>query len=475
MMSERLARWAHALQPWLLLAALLAAPVRAGATGVEVAPPVPAQAAGQGLFGVISDIHFDPFYDPSLVDKLAAAKPEAWDGIFATSTVTRPSGAGSDSNYPLFKSALDSMARYASLVDYVLFPGDFLAHDFQERYQSQASDKSPEAYRAFVLKTMQYVAGAIKSRFARVPVIAALGNNDSFCGDYLIEPAGEFLYDTTASMAALVGGETGLASYPEIGAYVFPHPQTPNHYFVVLNNLYFSVNYRNSCGLSYTDPAQALLVWVEATLYRLKRLDAAATFVVHLPSGINAYSSTNACTAWGSPTPYQATANGKAFLNLLNLYPVQVRAMFTGHSHMDDFRVLADAAGTPYSFQRVVPSISPIFGNNPSYQVYSYDLASGAPLDYLTRTFVAPAKGKPPVWTRAYDFQQAYGLGPLGAASLRTLAGQIADDAQIRAKYIQYYTGGAASGTITDQNWPAFACALTNLDAGAFSSCYCGQ
>jgi sphingomyelin phosphodiesterase acid-like 3 len=474
-MSEGMRGLARFVAAWLLFAALAGPPAQAGAAGAAHDLPMPTLAAGEGLFGVLSDIHFDPFYDPSLVDKLAAAQPEAWDGIFATSAVTRPSGAGSDSNYPLFKSALDSLGLYSPLLDYVLFPGDFLAHDFADRYRRYASDKSDAAYRAFVLKTMQYVVGAFKARLPKIPVIAALGNNDSFCGDYMIEPAGEFLYDTTAAMAALTGGDDGLASYPELGAYVFRHPQTPSHYFVVLNNLYFSVNYRNSCGLSYTDPAQALLVWVEATLYRMKRLNAGVTFIVHVPSGINAYSSTGACGAWGAPTPYQTTTNGQAFLNLLGQYPGQIKAMFTGHSHMDDFRVLADAASAPFAFQRVVPSISPIFGNNPGYQIYSYDRASGAPRNYLTRSFAAPAKGRPATWTLEYDFQQAYGLGPLGADSLKTLAGQIGSDKSVRAKYIQYYTGGAASGTITDKNWPAFACALTSIDAAAFSACYCGK
>lgn len=64
--------------------------------------------------------------------------------------------------------------------------------------------------------------------------------------------------------------------------------------------------------------------------------------------------------------------------------------------------------------------------------------------------------------------------GELSPDNLNTLAAAIAKDPATRAKYIAFYTGSANSGTITNRNWPAFACALTNLSAKAFSTCFCG-
>lgn len=62
----------------------------------QAAPPLDPPATGDtqapGFFGALSDIHFNPFYDPALVDRLAAAEPSAWDGIFKTSSITEPAG-----------------------------------------------------------------------------------------------------------------------------------------------------------------------------------------------------------------------------------------------------------------------------------------------------------------------------------------------------------------------------------------------
>lgn len=349
----------------------------------QAAPPLDPPATGDtqapGFFGALSDIHFNPFYDPALVDRLAAAEPSAWDGIFKTSSITEPAGPGNDTDYPLLKTTLDAIAPQARRLDYVILPGDFLTHDFRENYMLYASDKSDAAYRSFVLKTIRYVAMGLKARFPDVPVVATLGNNDSFCGDYQIEPSSEFLYDLTATMAEAAGSPTGFSAYPELGAYVIPHPRTARHYFVVLENTFLSAKYRNTCGLTYTNPSQALLLWLESTLYRMKRENATATLVMHIPSGIDAYSSTRACGFSSSPVPYFAAGSGDALANILQRYPDQVRAIFTGHSHMDDFRVLSDSGGKPFAYERVIPSVTPFFRNNPGYQIYSYERATGAP------------------------------------------------------------------------------------------------
>ena len=44
-------------------------------------------------------------------------------------------------------------------------------------------------------KTLHYVTSALKRMFPQTPIIATLGNNDSYCGNYMIKPAGDFLYE----------------------------------------------------------------------------------------------------------------------------------------------------------------------------------------------------------------------------------------------------------------------------------------
>lgn len=81
---------------WLLLATLW----WAGPAGAAQ----DAEPAAAGTFLSISDVHFNPFYDPSLVPRLVQADVQEWEGIFAGSQVTAVSTYGSDVNYPLLRS-----------------------------------------------------------------------------------------------------------------------------------------------------------------------------------------------------------------------------------------------------------------------------------------------------------------------------------------------------------------------------------
>ena len=50
---------------------------------------------------LVSDVHFDPFYDPTLFPALVAADVSQWDDIFKTSSITTPSTWGSDTKITL--------------------------------------------------------------------------------------------------------------------------------------------------------------------------------------------------------------------------------------------------------------------------------------------------------------------------------------------------------------------------------------
>ena len=64
-------------------APLLALGACAADDGADALPFAPGP--GQGVFLIISDIHFDPFADPAIVEELVAADVDAWPGIFESS------------------------------------------------------------------------------------------------------------------------------------------------------------------------------------------------------------------------------------------------------------------------------------------------------------------------------------------------------------------------------------------------------
>ena len=62
-----------------------------------------------GRFIAVSDLHFDPFAAPELVNELAGAQPEKWREIPARTAADRYGSYGRDTTWPLLESALDQM------------------------------------------------------------------------------------------------------------------------------------------------------------------------------------------------------------------------------------------------------------------------------------------------------------------------------------------------------------------------------
>src|SRR5216683_1993083 len=81
-------------------------------------------AAGAAQFLMISDLHFDSMADPKLVNQLAAADPDRWQGILDGSDTNGVSRYGKDSNWPLLRSALRQMKKTLPAPAFVLLPGD---------------------------------------------------------------------------------------------------------------------------------------------------------------------------------------------------------------------------------------------------------------------------------------------------------------------------------------------------------------
>ena len=83
---------------------------------------------------LISDIHFNPFLDPSLFAALANHPASEWARLLESS-LSGVSQHGSDSNYPLLKSSLAAAAKTSPHPDFILYVGDSLAHNWRSQYR----------------------------------------------------------------------------------------------------------------------------------------------------------------------------------------------------------------------------------------------------------------------------------------------------------------------------------------------------
>jgi sphingomyelin phosphodiesterase acid-like 3 len=433
---------------------------------------------GQGLFLIITDIHFDPFADPALVDRLTAAEVDAWPGIFESGQQAFAQ-YGSDANYPLMISALDAARELLPRPDFVLYAGDYLVHGFETKFDAHAGG-GPEAFADFVVKTMTFASEQLQEAFPQTPVYGTLGNDDAICGNYMVAPAQRFL-------AAVGGLWAGRSAHPEAfadfgigGFYVVPHPTVRDRDLIVLNTVLWSTNYENRCNPAAGDPGAAQLAWLEWTLYRTKLGGRTASLLFHVPPGIDSYGSAHgsgSCRA--NVTSFLKQAYEGPFLALLERYRDILQNAYAGHTHMDDFRVVA-GGGEPILLTHITPAISPIYQNNPGFGVVLYDRTSGDLLDYATvylTNLAAAGRHEPAKWATEYTFRDAYGYSAYDPGTALQLAQSIKHDAAVRDDYVTFYpvTTASAKPPIDQANWRAYACAQTEFTAEAFAACYCGD
>jgi hypothetical protein len=444
--------------------------------------------SNKGVFLSITDVHFNPFYDPSLLETLINTDYKEWQKVLESGKQHNVNGYGSDSNYSLLKSAFAHARRTLPNPDFIVYAGDLMAHHFREMFNDYASDKSDAAYQQFVTKTVTFMALVMEFYYPHTPVFIALGNNDSYQGDYLIRPGGEFLKMFAKVWSPLINKGKPSASFAEVfpvgGYYSVPHPIIENHRLIVLNNIFFSSKYSGGKENSHQAPGAAQMKWLDWTLYQSQLRGEKVSLIYHIPVGIDVYDS----IAWPKPDktcqeqvyPFWQPQYTREFLRLMKQYAPIIEWAFVGHTHMDNFRLLIDDKDKPFSYLHTSPGMSPIFSNNPAYQIFSYDKTTGQIDNYVTyylKNLNSAAAGQQkPQWAFEYNFQTSYQQTGYNATSLDEVFQSILTDDAVRSQYTTFYpvSNPQQSPTI-QQNWKAYWCGIGNLTRETFSRCYCGK
>jgi sphingomyelin phosphodiesterase acid-like 3 len=441
-----------------------------------VAQPVFAFAAGPQAentanFLSMSDIHFNPFESCDnkipcpLVKTLQQTSSDQWSSVLGKYQV-KPSSYGTDTNYPSLKSALTEASKRAieKHVYFVVVLGDYLAHDYLSNYSKYSGDKSPGGYQAFVKKTQTFLAGEIGKAFPDQNVFMAVGNNDSYVDDYVSQPNGQFYQDMAALWSGLVkdkNAQTALQKmFPEGGYYAVDVPNQPNLRLIVVNSVLFSMKAK---GDGVDAAASKELDWLQGELANVSAQRKKALIILHIPVGVDIYSSLKATPF--NPVLLWKPAYSTRFLAELKQYAANISGVLSGHFHMDFFQILdrtTPVLGTP--------AISPGFGNNPGFKVFSYSPTSLELVDYST--YFNALNGKQG-WTEEYDFNQIYqpackDCQVLNGMSLLQPKGNLATD------YINYFGVGSGSQPISSKWLPYYWCSINTAVAAEYLSCVNG-
>jgi len=445
-------------------------------------------------FLVASDLHFNPVADAGLVPKLIAADPTMWEAILRRSQPAAFSQYGEDTNWWLLRSALDAMRSTLPHPAFILVTGDLLAHEFPQRYQRTAHDSSPEGYRKFVRKTVEFLALELRKRFPATQILLTPGNNDDDCGDYNIEAGGPFLHDTAAVARKLARADDEFSSsWEALGSYDVPNPAIRGARIISLNTIFFSKKYRAEqfsagCATVPSNAASGLVAWLEARLSRAKQAHEKVWLMFHIPPGMDGYSSiqqyewevkqhsdqppAQLCAA--ALVPMWAPKWTEQFDALLQKYQGTVVASFAGHTHADDFRVINAATNSP-SFVLINPAISPIYNQNPAFRVATFAKDGSLADDsvyYLTNLLFAGST-TPGEWKREYKFSQQWNMRGVNAVNLATLYGKIVADETDGAEWLKLYNASSAAAHLPAGTTPGLYCAIEGLDAEAYGNCFC--
>jgi predicted phosphodiesterase len=429
------------------------------------------RAGKQGTIISVSDIHFDPLLttDKAVADKIKNSGCLRWREIYSSSSDKHISHVGDETNYNLLASTLVQMKRACPAPDFILFSGDLLAHKFRKYHHEVFSDNE-RAFRAFVKETLKFIGTEFDRTFPHAHIVFTLGNNDSY-EDYGIEPNGSFLHNTMNLYFThyLRGEHTTLNSFASTfksgGNYAFPPTVSSANRVLSINDIFFSE--RNG----YNDYGWQQLKWLEKQLKAAKKNKRNVWIVFHIPPGVDTWSTLkqgHTVAFWDAlhKDKDSRTFTDK-FQELVQTYSPIIKGIFSGHTHMDHFRLIFDKSHNPLAYIHITPAISPEFGNNPGFEVLTYDTGSFSVADFDTYYYDGAA------WKEEYDFDRTYGKTAYDASNLAAIYNHLSDDAAFRRSFVDYYDVHNQQGNpITDSDWKVYRCGIGRLTEDDFNACY---
>jgi sphingomyelin phosphodiesterase acid-like 3 len=318
-----------------------------------------------------------------------------------------------------------------------------------------------------------------------MPVYVALGNNDTGCGDYRLDAGSDFLAQAGKIVAqGLPPSERqqALSEFGEGGYYSVAMAE-PMHgtRLIVVNDLFLSPRY-STCG-GKPDPAagEAEMSWLERQLAEARRSGQRVWVMGHIPPGIDPYSTASKFRdICGGQAPVRFLSSDK-MADLLVEYADVMRLGVFAHTHMDEMRLLAPESSQPPGASedrvaiKIIPSISPVDGNNPSFTVARVNPSSAALEDYE----VIAANNQTGInarWTTEYDYARSYYEPRFSSSAVKELIGEFRADREAKTEvskaYLRSYFVGDRSIELSPF-WPQYVCALGNYTVRKYTECVC--
>jgi sphingomyelin phosphodiesterase acid-like 3 len=378
------------------------------------------------------------------------------------------------------------MKEMAPQAQFATLTGDLLVHSLRCRFDLLVPGKTDAEYREFVEKTAVYVLDQVKLTLG-VPVYVALGNNDAWCKDYGMDPGNSFLKATEPAVLSVVpvdgaDRKADVASFEDIGDYsvLMAKPMEKTR-LIVMDDLFQSARYTDCAGKPNPAPGEVQIAWLEKELAAAKRRGERVWVMAHIPPGIDSYKTvTGGKNVCKGDQPVMLLSNEK-MMDLMSKYSDIIKLGLFAHMHMDEMRLYGgEGAGDGPKGRvaiKIVPPITPLASNVPSFTVAKVNPATAQLVDYTVYAASNPT-GVNENWKKTYSYGETYQQMVYSPEALSELMEKFEGDPEAQGSasgaYLRRVIAGE-KGLLLRGFWPEYTCMMQNNTAKSFAACFCPE
>ena len=194
---------------------------------------------------------------------------------------------------------------------------------------------------------------------------------------------------------------------------------------VVLNTVLYSTRHKPAYTADQQGDPMGQFAWLRAVLGRCREEKRSVWVVGHIAPG---YDSFEFKQMWSE----QYTAS---YIDIISAHHDVVKGQLYGHEHLNTYRLFEEDTNIEAPII-LSGSVSPIFGNAPSFRVIEYDKETFEILDvvsYGTGRIDEAEGGKH--WKERFRFNDVFKTRSLSSASLRDLTERLGNDEKLMRVY----------------------------------------
>ncbi|KAJ0066504.1 hypothetical protein NL108_013972 [Boleophthalmus pectinirostris] len=407
-----------------------------------------------GRFWHITDLHWDPTYDPSKEPNSVCAsnfnRPASNAGTFGDYVC--------DSSWNLISSSISAMKATLPDPDFIVWTGDDTPHVPNEQLGEEA-----------VLGIINNLTYIIKQHFPKTKVYSALGNHD-FHPKSQLPAASHNIYNKTSEMWKEWLHLGSQETFRQGGFYTEELLNRTGYRMIVLNtNLYYD---QNKVTEGMEDPA-GQFAWADHILTEAANKKEKVYIIGHVPPGFFEKK---------RGKPWFIAKFNEQYLKLIQKHHAVILGQFFGHHHTDSFRMIYNSDGSsPVSTIFLTPGVTPwktllpgvVDGaNNPGIRLFEYDTETLLVKDmvtyYLNLTFANEAQER---WEKEYRLTESFQVPDASPLSMHKILERIAHDNCYLQKYYEYNSVSNGLNECDKNCRIDHVCAAREVDFSRYEHC----